>query len=269
MTSIAILNSRPSLISKGVLSDDHLAEEVSSKGRLTALLERRRHRSSMTFAVDPALIEELQTMRAGYQVRQADGALVAGTGQAAAAEWLDKFAELKADHDGYRLFVRFARPRCADPLRPAGADPGQRRGQQTRRPDQFTAAARLSGRRRGRRRHHGDDRLAESEGGAARRHVGQGETVRCSRVLWSRGKSSAPIVSFTATGRRGRPRTGSAQHRTADPAADPGRDLDPGHHRDRRRRAQGRVRVITSAVAGPRRRQRAIDAPWLKHEHAD
>ena len=67
MTSIAILDSRPSMISKGLLSDDHLAEEVSSKGRLTALLDAV-DTQDMTFAVDPALIEELQTMRAGYQV---------------------------------------------------------------------------------------------------------------------------------------------------------------------------------------------------------
>ena len=102
MTSIAILDSRPSMISKGLLSDDHLAEEVSSKGRLTALLDAV-DAQDMTFAVDPALIEELQTMRAGYQVRRPDAGTVTGTGQAAAARWLDDFANVKADHDGYRL----------------------------------------------------------------------------------------------------------------------------------------------------------------------
>ncbi len=53
----------------------------------------------MTFAVDPALIDELQTMKAGYQVLDGDG----GSGQAAAARWLDDFDDLTSDHDGYRL----------------------------------------------------------------------------------------------------------------------------------------------------------------------
>jgi hypothetical protein len=102
MTAIAILDSRPSTISKGLLSDDHLAGEISSKGRLTALLDAVDDQD-MTFAVDPALIEELQSMRSGYQVRQPDGSTVAGTGQAAAADWLDDFADLKEEQDGYRL----------------------------------------------------------------------------------------------------------------------------------------------------------------------
>ena len=42
-------------------------------------------------------------MRAGYQVRRPDAGTVTGTGQAAAARWLDDFANVKADHDGYRL----------------------------------------------------------------------------------------------------------------------------------------------------------------------
>jgi hypothetical protein len=39
ITTIVILNSRPSLVRKGVLSDDHLAAEVGENGRLTALLK--------------------------------------------------------------------------------------------------------------------------------------------------------------------------------------------------------------------------------------
>ena len=39
MTTIVVLNSRPSLVRKGVFSDDHLAAEVGENGRLTALLK--------------------------------------------------------------------------------------------------------------------------------------------------------------------------------------------------------------------------------------
>ena len=39
MTSVVVLNTRPSLVRKGVLSDDHLAAEVGQNGRLTALLK--------------------------------------------------------------------------------------------------------------------------------------------------------------------------------------------------------------------------------------
>ena len=39
MTSLVIMNTRPSLVRKGVLFDDHLAAEVGQNGRLTALLK--------------------------------------------------------------------------------------------------------------------------------------------------------------------------------------------------------------------------------------
>ena len=85
-----------------MLSDDHLAAEVAEKGRLSRLLAAADN-ESVSFAVDPALIEELQTMADGYAVLTGDGGTTPGSGQADAARWLEDFAELEDEHDGYRL----------------------------------------------------------------------------------------------------------------------------------------------------------------------
>jgi hypothetical protein len=102
MTSLVILNTRPSLVRKGVLSDDHLAAEVGQNGRLAALLKAA-EAPTTSFAVDPALVEELQTMAGGYQVLDSEGTTSAGTGQADATRWLEDFERLQSSHDGYRL----------------------------------------------------------------------------------------------------------------------------------------------------------------------
>lgn len=107
LSTLVILESRPSLVRKGVFADDHLATEIGPDGRLTALLEAAGVDQS-SFAVDPALIEELQTMRSGYQVLQRDGDTVPGTGQSAAARWLADYARMAARQNGYRLL--FAHP---------------------------------------------------------------------------------------------------------------------------------------------------------------
>ena len=102
MTSVVVLNTRPSLVRKGVLSDDHLAAEVGQNGRLTALLKAA-ETPETSFAVDPALIRELQTMAGGYQVLDSEGTTSAGTGQTDASRWLEGFQRLQSSHDGYRL----------------------------------------------------------------------------------------------------------------------------------------------------------------------
>jgi hypothetical protein len=102
MTTVVVLNSRPSLVRKGVFSDDHLAPEVGENGRLTALLTAAKT-GKASFAVDPALIEDLKTMSAGYQVQDSEGTTTAGTGQADATRWLGSFEALQSSHDGYRL----------------------------------------------------------------------------------------------------------------------------------------------------------------------
>jgi hypothetical protein len=101
MTTVVTLNARPSLVAKGVFSDDHLAAEVAEHGRLDRLLAAA-DAADVSFAVDPELIEELRTMKGGYTVLHKDGASP-GSGQAAAARWLDRFDTLKSERDGFRL----------------------------------------------------------------------------------------------------------------------------------------------------------------------
>ncbi len=102
LSTLVVLESRPSLVRKGVLHDDHLAAEIAPNGRLTALLDAAEVEQT-SFAVDPELIEELQTMRSGYRVLNGDGSTEPGTGQSAAARWLADYTEMAADQNGYRL----------------------------------------------------------------------------------------------------------------------------------------------------------------------
>ncbi|MGI3781718.1 MAG: hypothetical protein ACRYG2_13170, partial [Janthinobacterium lividum] len=100
--TLVVLSTRPSWLAPGLLADDHLARDVAPGGRLRVLLDAAA-RKGATYAVDPSLVAELETMRAGYQVRTADGGATAGQGQAGAGRWLDDLASLRAGHDGYRL----------------------------------------------------------------------------------------------------------------------------------------------------------------------
>jgi hypothetical protein len=103
LTTLVLLSSQPSLVRKGVFADDHLADEVAPGGRLAALLQAADSPGG-SFAVDPALIAELQTMRSGYSVLGADGKTTTpGAGQADAARWLADYAGVAARRDGYRL----------------------------------------------------------------------------------------------------------------------------------------------------------------------
>ncbi|MET0695000.1 MAG: DUF6049 family protein [Propionibacteriaceae bacterium] len=102
MTSVVALNSRPSLLRKGVFVDDHLSEEIKPGGRLDVLL-RAADNADVSFAVDPALVEELQTMKSGYQVLDDDDSTEDGPGQADASRWLDQFERLLSVRDGYRM----------------------------------------------------------------------------------------------------------------------------------------------------------------------
>ena len=261
MTTIAILDSRPSMISKGLLSDDHLAEEVSSKGRLTALLDAADDQE-MTFAVDPALIEELQSMRAGYQVRQPDGNRVAGTGQADAARWLDDFADLKDEHDGYRLL--FGSPDLAA-LTHAGQRAPIRASVAAGKQVGLTSSLPL---------------LVFPAGGAAdAATMARAASLNPKAVLLAdttakgdgpvlagaviRGKSTAPIISYTISAVDG-----------GGPGPDPSNTAPQIQQRFLAETwiqattatddsAQGRVRVITTA-AQARGDDSTVEAPWLE-----
>ncbi len=100
MTSVVILNSRPSRVGTSKFSDDHLAREVAAGGRLDRLIKAA-DADNVSFAIDPALIDELRTMKSGYSVIGSD----AGTdkGQSAATRWLEKFESVKSTRDGFQL----------------------------------------------------------------------------------------------------------------------------------------------------------------------
>jgi len=102
LTSLVVLSSRPSQLRRGVLLDDHLAAEVAPRGRLTQLLVAA-DRDDVSFAVDPALVEELETMRGGYTVQAGDGQRTPGGGQADATTWLQRFDQLAGSRDGFQL----------------------------------------------------------------------------------------------------------------------------------------------------------------------
>lgn len=108
--TLVVLDSRPSWLGPSLLADDHLARDVASGGRLRVLLDAVAHPDA-SYAVDPALVDELETMRAGYQVRTTEGATTPGKGQSDATRWLTDLARLRTGHDGYRLL--FATPDVA------------------------------------------------------------------------------------------------------------------------------------------------------------
>ena len=101
-TSIVVLTSRPSLLRTGIFLDDHLVGELSGSGRLTLLLEAAGAKGT-SFAIDPALVQEVQTMVDGHRVLNADGTTREGGGAAAAQTWLTELTELIRSGDGYRL----------------------------------------------------------------------------------------------------------------------------------------------------------------------
>ena len=119
--TLVVLDSRPSWLGAGLLSDDHLARDVGPGGRLRMLMDAAA-RPDASYAVDPALVAELETMRGGYAVRDGDGGTTPGRGQDAAARWLTDLGRLRAAHDGYRLLfgspdvAALARARQADVL---------------------------------------------------------------------------------------------------------------------------------------------------------
>lgn len=105
LTSVVALSSRPSLLrpasstDKATFADDHLAKEIRSGGRLDTLLKAAAE-SNVSFAVDPALVEELQAMKGGYQIL--NGAKD-GPGRSDAERWLGTFTRVLGTQDGYRL----------------------------------------------------------------------------------------------------------------------------------------------------------------------
>lgn len=85
-----------------LLSDDDLATSLGVGGRLfnlvNALLAAGQSDTellrSMCFVVDPDLLETVAAMSQGYQVRRADGQVVAGKGRDVALDWLGQVRDL-------------------------------------------------------------------------------------------------------------------------------------------------------------------------------
>lgn len=79
----------PAREATGVLLDDRTPIEVSPGGRLDRLLAiGARYPRMVTWILDPALLQTVQEMSGGYEVRRSTG-VVAGDRSADAARWLD------------------------------------------------------------------------------------------------------------------------------------------------------------------------------------
>ncbi|WP_126464139.1 DUF6049 family protein [Propionibacterium australiense] len=108
-TTVAELSSAPSLVpattdgkqKKAVFTDDHLAEEIAEGGRL-ALIAELAESSDVNALIDPLLWDELTAMSAGYQVRTGPGSTTDGTGQAAAAAFLERLKRIAGNGRSYR-----------------------------------------------------------------------------------------------------------------------------------------------------------------------
>jgi hypothetical protein len=95
-SSVVMLSSAPSYLGTGLLTDDHLADELT--GRLLTLV-RYAQSAGVTYAIDPLLYREVTTMAAGYEVGTTTSHTPGG-GKAAATAWLAEYSKLSG---GYRL----------------------------------------------------------------------------------------------------------------------------------------------------------------------
>ena len=91
------LSSAPARLRDGIFLDDHLTGELSPTGRLTRILKAAAlHPQVVSWVVDPALLEAINDMADGYQVKDSSGTTSAGAGQLAAARWLNTLRQLTA-----------------------------------------------------------------------------------------------------------------------------------------------------------------------------
>ena len=102
--AVVLFTSPPSLLHDNVFTDDHLADDL--KVRLSALMSLAA-RPGVSWAVDPALLYEVETMAQGYEVLDPAAppdtqGTTPGTAESEAAAWLDQFGRLPVAR-GYRL----------------------------------------------------------------------------------------------------------------------------------------------------------------------
>jgi len=80
----------PAQTVSGVLLDEQTPEELAPAGRLEQLVTLgQRHQATVSWIVDPALLQVAEQMSDGYQVVR-DGDVVVGDADAVAAGWLDQ-----------------------------------------------------------------------------------------------------------------------------------------------------------------------------------
>ena len=85
------LSSAPSQLRDGIFLDDHLARELGPSGRLTRLLNQAAlNPASVSWVIDPALLEAVLDMSNGYRVQAPDGSSTPGVGQSLASSWLNR-----------------------------------------------------------------------------------------------------------------------------------------------------------------------------------
>lgn len=101
LVNLVALTSSPSKLRPNVFADDHLATELT--GRLSILLDAA-ERQGFSYLIDPALYDEVTDMADGYQVLDGRG-VRDGTGQAAAQEWLARYAQLPPRNGVRSLFA--------------------------------------------------------------------------------------------------------------------------------------------------------------------
>mgnify|MGYP000908546972 CR=1 FL=1 len=107
--TVAVLSSAPSLVpstddgaaGQAVLTDDHLAAEIAGGGRLDLIADLA-EADDVSSLIDPLLWDELTAMSSGYQVRTGPGTTADGTGQAAAASFLDRLRRIAANGRSHR-----------------------------------------------------------------------------------------------------------------------------------------------------------------------
>ena len=94
VTTIWPLTGAPLRDAQGVLLTEDAAVQMSPAGRLTRLLDAAvPDPGSVSLVVDPELVQSASDLADGYQVRQPDGRVVAGTRRREVADWFDTLTE--------------------------------------------------------------------------------------------------------------------------------------------------------------------------------
>jgi hypothetical protein len=100
LTSVVLLSTTPTKVVDGLFRNEALTAELT--GRLNTLLTAAAQ-PGRSWLIDPALLDEVRDQADGYQVLSG-GKVVAGTGQAVAADWLSRYQQLDRSWGGRTLY---------------------------------------------------------------------------------------------------------------------------------------------------------------------